>query len=98
MFQSFHFFSMSKGCILDGLGVTFKVININNAHQIFHYLHKAISIKWLRITKISFFLSLNYAGFFFNWDLLQARLNSHYDAWSYKKKKHRKTKTYTKSV
>ena len=61
MFQSFHFFSMSKGCILDGLGVTFKVININNAHQIFHYLHKAISIKWLRITKISFFLSLNYA-------------------------------------
>ena len=25
--------------------------------------------------------------FFFNWDSLHARLNSHYEAWSYKKKK-----------
>ena len=24
--------------------------------------------------------------FFFNWDSLHARLNSHYEAWSYKKK------------
>ena len=29
--------------------------------------------------------------FFFNWDSLHARLNSHYKAWrSYKKKKHKK--------
>ena len=26
---------------------------------------------------------------FFNWDSLQARLNNHYGAWSYKKKKHK---------
>ena len=28
--------------------------------------------------------------FFFNWDSLHARLNNHYEAWSYKKKKHKK--------
>ena len=27
------------------------------------------------------------SNFFFNWDSLHARLNSHYKAWSYKKKK-----------
>ena len=35
---------------------------------------------------------------FFNWDSLLARLNSHYEAWSYKKKKHKKIKAYRKSV
>ena len=98
MFQSFHFFSMSKGCILDGLGVTFKVININNAHQIFHYLQKAISIKWLRITKISFFLSLNYAGFF----LIGIYSKQGWTAATMhgvtRKRSLKKTKTYTKSV
>ena len=34
--------------------------------------------------------------FFFNWDSLHARLNSHYKAWSYKKKKHKKIKAYRK--
>ena len=33
---------------------------------------------------------------FFNWDSLHARLNNHYKAWSYKKKK--KIKAYRKSV
>ena len=36
--------------------------------------------------------------FFLNWDSLHARLNSHYEAWSYKKKKHKKIRTHTKSV
>ena len=35
---------------------------------------------------------------FVNWDSLHARLGSHYKAWSYKKKKHKKIKTYRKSV
>ena len=35
---------------------------------------------------------------FFNWDSLHARLNSHYKAWSYKKKEHKKIKAYRKSV
>ena len=35
--------------------------------------------------------------FFFNWYSLHARLNSHYEAWSYKKKKHKKVKAYGKS-
>ena len=36
--------------------------------------------------------------FFINWDSLHVRLNSHYEAWSYKKKKHKKVKAYRKSV
>ena len=36
--------------------------------------------------------------FFFNCDSLHASLNSHYKAWSYKKKKHKKIKAYRKSV
>ena len=35
---------------------------------------------------------------FFNWDSLHAKLNSHYEAWSYKKKKNKKINIYRKSV
>ena len=31
-------------------------------------------------------------------ELLQARLNSHYEAWSYKKKKHTKIKAYVQEI
>ena len=33
-----------------------------------------------------------------NWYSLHVRLNTHYEAWSYKKKKHKKVKAYRKSV
>ena len=36
--------------------------------------------------------------FFLNCDSLHARLNSHHEAWSYKKKKHKKITAYRKSV
>ena len=36
--------------------------------------------------------------FLFNWDSPNARLNSHYEAWSYKKKSTKKTTGYRKSV
>ena len=36
--------------------------------------------------------------FFFNSYSLHARLNSHYEAWSYKKRKHKKVKAYRKSI
>ena len=36
--------------------------------------------------------------FFFYWDSLHASLNSHYEAWSYKKKNHKKITAYRKSV
>ena len=36
--------------------------------------------------------------FLINWDSCHARLKSHYDAWSYKKKKHKKIIAYRKSV
>ena len=35
---------------------------------------------------------------FFNWDSLHARLNNHYEACSYKKKKHKKVKAYKTTV
>ena len=35
---------------------------------------------------------------FFNWDSLHASLNSHYETWSYKKKKYKKIKAYRKSL
>ena len=35
---------------------------------------------------------------FFNCDSLHARLNSHYEAWSYKKKKHKKITAYRKCL
>ena len=38
---------------------------------------------------LRFFL---FCQFFLNWDSLQARLNSHYEAWSYKKKKTKRLK------
>ena len=34
---------------------------------------------------------------FFNWDI-HARLSSHWKAWGYKKKKHKKIKAYRKSL
>ena len=36
--------------------------------------------------------------FFLNWDSLHARMNSYYEPWSYKKKKHKKNITYRKSL
>ena len=43
------------------------------------------------------FATSNYDIFFY-WDSLHAKLNSHYKAWSYMKKKHKKIKAYRKSV
>ena len=47
-------------------------------------------------------LSDEHKRFFFfiiiNWDSLHARLNSHYEAWSYKKKSTKKITGYRKSV
>ena len=37
-------------------------------------------------------------NYLFNCDSLHARQNSHHEAWSYKKKKHKKIKAYRKSV
>ena len=36
--------------------------------------------------------------YFLNWDLIHARLSSHYEAWSYEKKKHKKLTAYRKYV
>ena len=44
------------------------------------------------------FLFLFFFFIFFNWHSLYARLNSHYMAWSYKKKKHKNINSNSKSV
>ena len=48
--------------------------------------------------KNSKFWHISESFIFFNWNSLHARLNSHYKAWSYKKKKHKKIKAYMNSV
>ena len=40
----------------------------------------------------------NFFFFFFNWYSPHARLNSHYEAWSYKKNSTKKVTGYRKSV
>ena len=51
------------------------------------------------ISKIQdiFITKQTFRYFFLNWDSLHAMLDSH-KAWSYKKKKQKKIKAYTKSV
>ena len=44
------------------------------------------------------FIFIIFFFFFPNQDLLHARLNSHYKAWGYKKKRHKKIKAHRKSV
>ena len=43
-------------------------------------------------------ISTNPSAFFFNWDSLHVRLNTHCKAWSYKKKKHNKIKAHRKPL
>ena len=45
-----------------------------------------------------FYLQMYIYIYIFNWDSLNARLNNHYKALSYKKKKHKKTKAYREYV
>ena len=66
-------------------------------HAVFLDISKVFDKIWLPglIFKIkSFGISGDF--FFFNWDSLHARLNSHYKAWSYKKKKRKNIKAYRK--
>ena len=46
----------------------------------------------------AYFTEIPTTDFFFNCDSLHATLNSHYEAWSYKKKKHKKITAYRKPV
>ena len=48
------------------------------------------------VVEILHFLSYYY--YFFNWDSLYARLNSHYEAWSYNKRSIKKITGYRKSI
>ena len=55
-----------------------------------YYIHQYINIHIL--------LLIIFAFLFFNWDSLHARLNSQYEARSFKKKKHKKIRARRKSV
>ena len=71
-------------------------------NKVFIELSKSTSHKSIISTKKSkktFLVGFNSFGtFFFNWDSLHARLNSHYEAWRYKKKKYEKIRAHRKSV
>ena len=59
-------------------------------------------INEIKIKNLAFFYTINSFKLalylFFNWDSLHGRLNNHYKAWSYNKKKHKKIKAYRKSL
>ena len=63
---------------------------------LFKYFHKTCNDMHHKHKSICIIFS--YGDIFFNWDSLPARLNSYREAWSYKKKKHKKTKAYRKSI
>ena len=78
-----------------------EVVN-KNITKIFHYTAKmktnhllAPSAHPNNVWKLRYAWS---EDFFKNLDSLHARLNSHYEAWSYKKKNHKKITAYRKSV
>ena len=67
-------------------------------HMIF-FVHDVSSCQYKWSDSLSLVhLRTFFSFFFFDWDSLHARLNSHYQTWSYKTKNHKKTKAYTKSV
>ena len=63
--------------------VMFEVTNVLGKIKVFILPPKLISQNCLLDSFVEELL-------FFNWDSLHARLNSHFKAWSYKKKKHKK--------
>ena len=106
----FSLFSSSSSLLLDSLLTKTSLIycfhrfsvlfqNLNDSDQ----YHCSLQIKTLIWSKTNRFLLLfktlaEQKNFFLNWDSLQARLNSHYKAWSYKKKKQKMIKAYRKSL
>ena len=71
--------------------IKYKVSEIRFSEKI---KYKEIPKELVNLFRVGHFILF----FFFNWDSLYARLNSHYKAWTYKEKKHKKIKTYRKSV
>ena len=56
------------------------------------------TVDWGRKRLVHFNVEKTQLFLFLNWDSLHARLNSHYEAWSYKKMKRKKVKAYRKYV
>ena len=77
---------------------------INRTYSTYNYPSLEKKFKAPKSTqKISFYgnigeLPIYLFFFFFNWDSLHARLNSHYETQSYKKNKHKKIRAHNKSV
>ena len=54
------------------------------------FFHLDLFVSWFFFSACIFVFSAISNFFFFNWDSLHARLNSHYEAWSYKKRSTKK--------
>ena len=64
--------------------------------RMFHCRKSLNSVLLLLLVNFVSGFSLDLMHIFFNWNSLHAQLNSHYKAWNYKKKKHKKSKAYRK--
>ena len=57
---------------------------------VFFHFFKILNFLVVKLVKVQIIIQNDKKIFFFNWDLLYARLNSHCKVWRYKKKKHKK--------
>ena len=72
--------------------------NRKEQQQIKSYEKPFVKLIFSQGTKNLKIIYFTHQTFFFNQDSLHARQNSHYEAWNYKKKKHKKITAYWKSV
>ena len=61
-----------------------------------HFIQNHIKLNLIRSSNLK--KQLNLGDFFFFWDSFHAKLNSHCEAWGYKKKKHKKIGAHRKSA
>ena len=76
-----------------------KITGFMNSEEILRMFFLQNTFGWLLLLFLGLY---EISSLFFyicnNWDLLHVRLNSHHEAWSYRKKRHKKIKAYRKSV
>ena len=74
----------------------FRYLGTENLRQDFLIENSSANMEFLENKNREITAREHLLSFFFNWDFLHPRLNSHFKAWTYKKKRHKKIKAYRK--
>ena len=89
------------GFEMEGLNpsTNYGLCNISKKNRVIKIMFcMMVSMKVFYKLIVLFLVFFIYLFIYFNWDSLHARLNSHYEAWSHKKKKHKNIRAHRKSV